>query len=810
MKLTKYKISLISLAMVLLIALSAFFGMQFFTAEATGSTSASNAFKTSGDNVKLVTAERTVSSTSGSDGTAKNYYLAFRFVNGEEEEVKDEDKKSGSYVYYNNKLAYNWFEQRKVEGTDTEGVFNGLFNMEFGFDDTNFERFVITFESQQYLKTKDGKTLNYVMFFPAGDDKVYVLVTQDKDATVEDVENKTKLDADHIRIKFTEKLSGAYKAEIYNQNLSSVLPEDKTESNKVEFNFENIGGNYSKLVTSGTTVYPLIFDADFKEDAAETANTAMVFYSLNGQELASSNGTKDVDTGYFSLGDINDKKPPVLCLGNDFTFFTQGSKVNFDYVVIDVLRTAATGKINYYVLDAETAKKGESFDYRDKDLFKEVGDNDLLETDYDAYLPSESDLSGTAFDPIYLNDGNKNTTGTLYADMLVKVYVHIYDTSSTSVQETADIYLDWYLDSNYLPTVNGEPFIAVAKDSLGVTYNYESKNDGNWEKIKADYQEKVNEAAKDLSAGSSNYFYLPSAEDLFKDKGTAYTDMKISIYYFHSEQNNNSNLATSNLSINVTKQGPYTFTLYATDAAGNGMYYTKDGQKVEFAASDIWTIFSDKERKDYLPWFTFNVQYTGAEFEEEPGLQSTGYVGTAYDSASFKINGVDYTTVYRLFFFNRDVYYKDTGKSFTYEEFIKAKDDLFNSAETRKYFTEIISLDKMEETDAEYEQFKDYNWSNGGTSFTPQEAGFYYMIAEVKDGKYETDPVTSSLAIVVSEAAKSLKGESDWLKNNLTSVILLTVAALALIGIVLLLVIKPKDKGDIDVRFEQKKNKKNK
>ena len=39
--------------------------------------------------------------------------------------------------------------------------------MEFGFDDTNFERFVITFESQQYLKTKDGKTLNYVMFFPA-------------------------------------------------------------------------------------------------------------------------------------------------------------------------------------------------------------------------------------------------------------------------------------------------------------------------------------------------------------------------------------------------------------------------------------------------------------------------------------------------------------------------------------------------------------------------------------------------------------------------------------------------------------------
>ena len=61
--------------------------------------------------------------------------------------------------------------------------------------------------------------------------------------------------------------------------------------------------------------------------------------------------------------------------------------------------------------------------------------------------------------------------------------------------------------------------------------------------------------------------------------------------------------------------------------------------------------------------------------------------------------------------------------------------------------------------------------------------------------------------MVASVTAKSLKGESDWLKNNVVSVVLLSIAGAALIGIVLLLVIKPKDKGDIDERFENAKKK---
>ncbi|MDE6001184.1 MAG: hypothetical protein K2G96_02545, partial [Clostridia bacterium] len=208
--------------------------------------------------------------------------------------------------------------------------------------------------------------------------------------------------------------------------------------------------------------------------------------------------------------------------------------------------------------------------------------------------------------------------------------------------------------------------------------------------------------------------------------------------------------------------------------------------------------------------------YKGVQFDETPGLQSTAYVGTNYNSASssFKINGISgsYTTEYRLFLFDRAGYYAYTnGETLTYENFVDKLDELFDNPETAKFFTEIPAVDDMEETDPEYEQYKDYGWSKTSTSFTPQDSNAFYLIrAEVKDTKYNTDPSACNLGVVASVNAKSLKGESYWLKNNVASVVLLTVAGLALIGIILLLVIKPKNKDDIDVTFEKAEKSKKK
>ena len=68
------------------------------------------------------------------------------------------------------------------------------------------------------------------------------------------------------------------------------------------------------------------------------------------------------------------------------------------------------------------------------------------------------------------------------------------------------------------------------------------------------------------------------------------------------------------------------------------------------------------------------------------------------------------------------------------------------------------------------------------------------------------------MGISASVKVEALKGEDTWLQDNMTSIILLCVAGASLIGIVLLLVIKPKEKGDIDevLANNAPKNKKSK
>lgn len=795
MKLTKRKFSIIILALALLISLTAFFGLRSFSASADGTATVSNVFTATGDGISIVGTEKEVADEGSTTGMSKKYFLTFSYTKTESEDE--------GFVYYKNKLAYNWFEQEEKTEDDTTVYESreGHLNMEIGFKNTDFKRFVITFETQQYNKTKDGKTCNYIIFFPAGSDGVYALVTQDKDATEEDLVSKTAMALDGIVISLMPVTAGDYAVSVTNGNIVATGT------------FKNIGGNYAKAVTSGSTlVYPLIFSTEFAEEEG-AASTAMILYNLNGQRLAASSGTVNPSTGFSPLTTVDDTEAPVLCLEEDINFFTLGSALDFDFVAIDVLRTSPSTKVYYYLLTVD-GKKGEDKNFENKDLFEEADDDTLLETNHDKYLPTQQDLEGTVFNYY-------GTDGKFKADMLLKVYVNLIDYSSRP--EEMNIFLDRCISDEYLVDVDGTNFIVVADDKLGARYNDEDKTE--WEKIKNEYQKAVDEAAKDLSAGTSSNIYLPSAEKLFKDNSTSYEDLKISIYYYHTSQESNTNLATNNLSISIPKQGHYEFTLYATDKSGNNMYYIdEDGEVKTFASSEIWTMFDDNGADGLyhkLPWFHFDVSYKGVEFEETPGLQATAYVGTMYSSASFKINGISgaYDTVYKLYYFDRDAFYKATQVTYSYEEFIANMDKLFNNEaftgeneNTRQYFEEIIATSDMEETDEEYETYVDYSWNKTSTTFNPQKSGFYYMRAEVTDTLYNAEPVTSSLAVVASVEAKTYAGENNWLQNNVASVILLAVAGVSLVGIILLLVIKPKDNTDIDVKFEneQKKAKKKK
>ena len=793
MKHTKIKISILALALIFLFSFAAFFAVNFKPAKAAGTVTVNGTsiFTPNGE-ASIVADKQTIQ---GDDGNDKDVYYTMFALGFNEDNLS-----------FRKHLAYHWFEGEEVEsdGDEKKDPVNGkerFFNMEIGFKNTAFEKFIITFESQQFYKTEEGKTVNYIIFFPNGADGVYAVITADKDIDEPTAEAKAHpMGRDHININFTEKDGDGYEVRVGD-------PDEKADDG-ISGHFKNVGGNYAKYSSSSTTpVYPLIFSAEFPEkeegSTEESRQTAqMVLYCLNDQKFIVTSATKNDNEDYYRGGSVVDDTPAVLCLNKDISYLKVGDEVEFDYQVIDVLRSSSSpsSQLYYYILTYEDYNSGmveqTGYNYNNKDNYEEVTDDTLIDSDRKYYFPENDHYN------------NYDNLKDFKVDMALKVYVKLDDYSSNS--ETSFVYLDWYMDAEHKLNITSNSvtygFIPVGSDEYGVTYNY-GKDEAEWNAIVQRYADKVEEAAKNLSAGSSSYFYLPSAEELFKDDRTSYADMKISIYYYGDSQSSSANLATNNLSLNIPKQGYYTFTLYATDAAGNDMYYLdENNKKVTFSSTEIWDMYDDEELRGKLPWFSFKVGYKGADFKEVPGKQSTAYVGENYNSASFDINGVDgtYETKYRLFLFDRAAYYKDTKNTFSYEEFIKEMDKLFDGE--RKYFKEIL---QVSESDERYEEFKDYNWNSTSTSFTPQDGNaFYYIRAEITDKQYNTDPVTCSLAVVASVEAKALKGDSEWLKNNVASIILLSVAGVSLIAIVLLLVIKPKNKEDIDVQFEKEKNKK--
>ena len=402
----------------------------------------------------------------------------------------------------------------------------------------------------------------------------------------------------------------------------------------------------------------------------------------------------------------------------------------------------------------------------------------------------------------------------------VKVLLKLTDTTSTGGMSDY-VMLDWYSDDKNLVTVNGNKYFAVATDKIGATYAYtdgtndaDPANDADWQALLEEYQEKVTEAAKDLKAGSKNYFYLPSIEDLIKDNATRYEDLSFAVYYTNGSNSQESNKAYNSLAIPLNKAGKYRFTVFANDIAGNNMYYYKDGEKKEFKTSDIWNMYGNEGDfeglKAYLPWFEFEVKASEISIEE-PKEQDTAYVGSTYTPDSFEINGVSYNSSYRLYRFENELYYNDKGSAMTYDEFMSKKDTILKDESMRKYLTYIYATSELKEEDEEYEIYHEYEWNNSSPSFKPQHANAFYLIeCKVVGTEGGAAEQTAYMGIASAPQVKALKGEDTWVQDNVASIVLLSIAGASLVGIILLLVIKPRNKGDLDELTEEKPKKKSK
>ena len=778
------------------------------------------------------------------------YYTMFTFE-------KDDDA-----VSYRRNLAYSWFYNSKdiddyfttEDDENTEGnegeegdtpvsgpeieCEKGYFHMEIGFEEVNFKKFVISFETQQYTMTEDKKTVNYVIFLPELNEdgektgKLRVIVTDEKDIAEDEAkdidvsETIVSLDPDHIIISLSGGKSGEFGVSIYNAVEEGTPEEDNIEKGT----FKNVGGMYARYVSSTTNpVTPITFKADMPEKA-EDDNTEvrarMALYEMNGQSFVlnrnangetvnTSRDIEEVDDGegksHYTGGQVNDTMPPVLCLDKGLSYITEGNEISFSYTAIDVLTQSPSVETGYFILTKEQAANPDfnPDDYTAENLFRAVQDSDdqYIYPHANHYVPVE----GENFKTDGFNDG-------FTPNAAIKIYLKLTDTASSGGQSTY-IMLDWFVADEYKITVNNKNYIAVAKDTEGATFSYDDDESEyttengteltGWEALLAEYQAEVDKAAEDLRAGKDD-FYLPSLEKLVRDNSTAYADMTYSIYYMaNGSRSSSTNKNANSLSITLNAAGDYLFTVYAHDSASNKMWYLKETDEegepevVEFETSDIWTMYDDDDLHDYLPWFTFKAGISEISIED-PGEQDTAYVGKSYTGKAFEIKGISTSASYTLYRFDNTLYAKHYGAVLTYQQFMERKQELIEG-DDRQFFTNILPLSSLDEDSEEYEAFAKYEWNASSRSFVPQDENAFYLIkCEVRSTQFPTiEPVKAYMGIAASVTPRAMEGEDTWLQDNMVSIILLSIAGAAFIGIILLLVIKPKEKGDVDEMFEE-------
>ena len=368
------------------------------------------------------------------------------------------------------------------------------------------------------------------------------------------------------------------------------------------------------------------------------------------------------------------------------------------------------------------------------------------------------------------------------------------------------------------------------------------------------YQEAVTEAAKKVYAGSNSYIYLPAPIKLIQDDDTNYKNLKYSIYYktqSSDSASSSTSLSYDNLKLTVSSVGMYEFKILATDKAGNPMKYYLDKYKTKVTGDNIWDI-------EAIPSFTFSVSNNGISVDEPKyGEADTGYIDVSYNLSDFTVLGLSgYKSEYGLYFFDVAAFqkkYKITSfsvnelASVSFES-LKEEADLsqvkgddyvgYYAALYAKLLSERLGIElnaedllkpdgendailrKIEEFDSTIDEDKhpddwknsdnDYQWYSSSKSFKPQAEGSYLMFAVFTDSQLFGEKAAAYKAINVEAPRDIIAGETEWLKNNIASVILFSVAAVMLIIVIILLVVKPCDETLEDVEDGKgKKSKKN-
>lgn len=266
-------------------------------------------------------------------------------------------------------------------------------------------------------------------------------------------------------------------------------------------------------------------------------------------------------------------------------------------------------------------------------------------------------------------------------------------------------------------------------------------------------------------------FEIPSLQDLVTDKYDVYANLKYTVYY---RTPSNASGSTTSMKFTVSEAGDYEFFVVFKDANGNSMekdqFYKVDENDGNVKITDEKTIYKDAV-------FSFTVDDDAPMSVEVTDKQGKGYLNTKYTASAFKIQSSGYNVTYTL-------YYNATENA---------------TADTEKW----VKVPKLSDVTEEYNE-NGFTYSDiektgydGEYTFTPVKKGTYRIDCEITSDMSERHSEGSTF-ISVTEEPKVVKVDTHWLRNNIWSVVFLSIGTLSLIGIIVLLFIKPKEEAETD------------
>lgn len=330
-------------------------------------------------------------------------------------------------------------------------------------------------------------------------------------------------------------------------------------------------------------------------------------------------------------------------------------------------------------------------------------------------------------------------------------------------------------------------------DKTTATDEYQKIEDGINEEIITNYdkykEDPANNPASYIAIGDN--FYYPSVNEIINSKYFDASSLKLTLCY--ASKTSSDFATTTNKYFEITSMGKYCYFILPTDACNNGFVYNQEFKDTYELKEDGWYKGSDL----IIPVFRFEV-IDNSPPEVTAGFESKAYIGKTYKVSSITIKATSYNAEYQLYYMSVEdfnEYYETNGKYFNRDSF-KTGDEL-NTEAYNAELERLVSLGKL----VEVKNVKDLQsgeevldaFDSSTMSFTPKK-GHYYLVCSVDSDNGMSDYVIT-YAISATKKTSSAVFESEWWKHNWKSVVYLGISGVSLVGILLLLFVKPKKKN---------------